>query len=420
MGRRGRVRRRRKEKAINVSCSPEVISLCQWLSGQGWLPCQPLSPAVFPDTGRGLQARAHIAPGEVIISVPSSALVTATTVRKSSLGKQIEAINCDNLTAQELLSLWLVSEKNKGTSSSYFPYLQSLPTSYTVPYFCSPSERSSLPDYLSQLTENQIQTVNNAFNKVIKLKNDIATLSKLDIASFSWAWFTVNTRAVFHQQKDQDLVSQSSNSSECIALAPYLDLFNHHPDVSVDAGEGLDVRVGKEGDYQIITKNAIKKYEQVFINYGPHSNTKLYLEYGFFPPQNPHESFPISSADLCSYCRLRSPPPLHLEEKMSLLSSQKLSHNVNISSDGLSWNGKACLQVLLMSKLELKNWFTVYDTAESESINEEARMFVKFVYNKIKLNQIQSEDKVTPSFVLAKQLVLSHQSLLYLTLQKLS
>lgn len=395
-----------------------MICLCQWLSGQGWVPSQPLSPAIFPDTGRGLQARAHIAPGEVIISIPSSALVTARTVRKSNLGKQIETINCDNLTAQELLSLWLVSEKGKGPSSLYFPYLQSLPTSYTVPYFCSPSERSSFPDYLRQLTENQIQTVTNAFNKVIKLKNDIATLSKLDIDSFGWAWFTVNTRAVFHHQKQQ--VSPTTNSSECIALAPYLDLFNHHPDVSVDAGEGLDVRVGKEGDYQIITKNAIKKYEQVFINYGPHSNTKLYLEYGFFPPQNPHESFPISSADLCSYCRLRSPPPLHLEEKMLLLSSQKLSHNVNISSDGLSWNGKACLEVFLMSKLELKNWFTVYDTAESESVNEEAHMFVKFVYNKLQLDQFQSEDKVTPSFLLAKPLVLSHQRLLYLTLQNLS
>jgi len=413
MGRRARSKRRRNEKAINVSCSPVLISLCQWLSSLGWISTQPLSPALFPTTGRGLQAKASISAGSVLISLPRAALITASTVRQSPLGKLIESL-CGriptNITAQELLALWLVSERYKGASSSYFPYLQSLPSQYTVPYFCSPAEISSLPHYLRSLVEKQIETVKNGLNKVIKFKNDVETLSELDLDKFAWAWFTVNTRAVFYDEKS-NVKNSSGSSEENLALAPYLDLFNHDPQVSVRAGVGLDIRVGDGGDYQIVTNNAISKHNQVFINYGPHSNTKLLLEYGFFLPNNPHESFPVSKDHFRSYCDQRKSVPQNFEEKMNLLSQQKLCCNVNISSDGLSWNGKACLQVLLMSRLELKNWFTVYDTAESESVAKEAGLFVSFIYKELKQTEIQSVE-VTSSFQLMKQLVHSHQNLL--------
>lgn len=399
-----------------MSCSPVLVSLCQWLASLGWTSSQPLCPAVFSTTGRGLQAKANISAGSVLISLPQAALINANTVNQSRLGKQIQTL-CGkvshNLSAQELLSLWLVSERNKGSASSYFPYIQSLPSEYTVPYFCKTAEISSLPEYLRSLVENQIQTVSNGFNKVVQFKNDVETLSELDLDKFAWAWFTVNTRGVFYDERTS-VNNSFRSSSENIALAPYLDLFNHNPHVSVRAGVGLDVRIGDIGDYQIVTNNAIKKHDQVFINYGPHNNTKLLLEYGFFLPQNPHESFRVSMDHFSNYCSQRKPVLEHFEEKINLLSQQKLSCNVNISSEGLSWNGKACLRILLMSKEELKNWFTVYDSAESDSVMKEAGLFVTFIFNKLKQTEMEVGE-VTPSFQLAKQLVLSHMNLLQRT-----
>jgi hypothetical protein len=60
---------------------------------------------------------------------------------------------------------------------------------------------------------------------------------------FEWAWFTVNTRAVYLAADPRE--SQSSKNSwgsdkwqaeDSLALAPFLDLLNHSGDVTVQAG----------------------------------------------------------------------------------------------------------------------------------------------------------------------------------------
>ena len=52
-----------------------------------------------------------------------------------------------------------------------------------------------------------------------------------------------------------------SSPEDSLALAPYLDLLNHHPDAVVEAGVNLDP-VAPPG-FQIVTKKAIKKGDQV-------------------------------------------------------------------------------------------------------------------------------------------------------------
>ena len=52
-----------------------------------------------------------------------------------------------------------------------------------------------------------------------------------------------------------------SSPEDSLALAPYLDLLNHHPDAVVEAGINLDP-VAPPG-FQIVTRKAIKKGEQV-------------------------------------------------------------------------------------------------------------------------------------------------------------
>ena len=52
-----------------------------------------------------------------------------------------------------------------------------------------------------------------------------------------------------------------SPPEDSLALAPYLDLLNHHPNAVVDAGVNLDP-VAPPG-FQIVTRKAIKKGDQV-------------------------------------------------------------------------------------------------------------------------------------------------------------
>jgi len=53
---------------------------------------------------------------------------------------------------------------------------------------------------------------------------------------FEWAWFTVNTRAVYLAADPRDAGGQQSSPADSLALAPYLDLLNHSAGVRVEAG----------------------------------------------------------------------------------------------------------------------------------------------------------------------------------------
>ena len=57
---------------------------------------------------------------------------------------------------------------------------------------------------------------------------------------FEWAWFTVNTRAVYLAADPREASgswgSGSQSAEDSLALAPYLDLLNHSGSVKVQAG----------------------------------------------------------------------------------------------------------------------------------------------------------------------------------------
>ncbi|CAB0020014.1 unnamed protein product [Nesidiocoris tenuis] len=91
---------------------------------------------------------------------------------------------------------------------------------------------------------------------------------------FRWAWFTVNSRSVYLSpsvNKPCDIQLSDPNN---IALAPYLDMINHSDLAKVNV-----LFDEANSTYSIVTLVPYKKHQEVFINYGSHSNEKLYLEY---------------------------------------------------------------------------------------------------------------------------------------------
>ncbi|MGH0133904.1 UNVERIFIED_CONTAM: hypothetical protein FKN15_067390 [Acipenser sinensis] len=90
-----------------------------------------------------------------------------------------------------------------------------------------------------------------------------------------------------------------SREPDVYALAPYLDLLNHSPGVEVTAAFNE-----KSQCYEIRTGRDCRRYEQVFICYGPHDNQRLLLEYGFIAGENPHSVVYIDQ-DVLQSCLLK-------------------------------------------------------------------------------------------------------------------
>ena len=78
---------------------------------------------------------------------------------------------------------------------------------------------------------------------------------------------------------------------------------------STDGNFQVDVGVNpSSGLYEIRTLVPYRPYEQVFISYGPHDNTRLLAEYGFVLPDNQHNTMPV---DMGAYQIFTSFTSLH-------------------------------------------------------------------------------------------------------------
>ena len=64
------------ETCFFFSNDPVYLNLHSWLKGFGFSSYPPLKPAVFPETGRGLQASRTIQEGDVVVTIPVEALIT--------------------------------------------------------------------------------------------------------------------------------------------------------------------------------------------------------------------------------------------------------------------------------------------------------------------------------------------------------
>ena len=83
-----------------------------------------------------------------------------------------------------------------------------------------------------------------------------------------------------------------------LALAPFLDMFNHSSDANTKMYIDFDNEL-----YILKTLNSFRKHQQIFIKYGPHSNLKLLIEYGFIIPCNHYDFIEFSFDDVITSAR---------------------------------------------------------------------------------------------------------------------
>ncbi|XP_040564548.2 SET domain-containing protein 4 [Lepeophtheirus salmonis] len=321
MGRRYR-RKQRKERNVSEygkNASHESIEFIRWLHNLGWNPNTNLRLSFFSSTGRGLMALSPIESNSLIIRVPYEFVITRS---------KAQCQTNDTRTTHDVLAQFLTQESALREASKWFFYIKSLPSSYDVPFFIPEDEAlNALPSFWREPVLEQKE----------RLKNSLTN---------AWAYFTVNTRAVYH-------------SDGGMALIPFLDMFNHSPHVSVSINEARD------GSFEIISgPHCVRKFDQVFINYGPHSNIKLFLEYGFWIANNPHDAIPITLSELTSVLlegKGMSTLRNNDSKKLTLLKDNKIDQNMclaitsskihetkeeSASLASPSWNIYACFDIL--------------------------------------------------------------------------
>ncbi|CAG8548881.1 27740_t:CDS:10 [Dentiscutata erythropus] len=256
----GRTFRKRLNRQNRLDM-PSVIKDVEWIIFRDWLKQKGFSKtkltlAEFNDTGRGMMATKDIVVGEILISVPLRLLITPKSLSNT------------------------MQKRRKNTKSSVYHYIQMLPKNFDTMPICFELELLEfLPNNVKEDVKSQKLKFEEDFRSVCRfLKKQLNFNINITYNEFLWSWLCVNTRCIYFEP----FKSINCDVRENIAIAPMLDFLNHNFNAKTK-GEFNKVTQC----YEITTFTPWKKGQQVFINYGPHDNFKLLLDYGFTIPNNP-------------------------------------------------------------------------------------------------------------------------------------
>lgn len=264
--------------------------------------------------GRGIQANDDIPKGTTILKIPTSFLLNYNTVLKflsfwnvkvdqfltkniynfdkmmfESSSDEITKIytnisfeNLMELTSQQLLSMYILLERKRKDNSWWKPFLDCLPQldDYdSIPMtwkFNGKMEDDELLNNFSKSTRlhigKQIDQFNFDFTAVELLLSPFETITKRE---YLWSWMAVNTRCLYFELPKYLRQRNLNLSFTNITLVPYVDYINHHSLLC-----NAKANFTKNG-YEVITNSKIRKGDQIWFCYGPHSDNFLQCEYGF-------------------------------------------------------------------------------------------------------------------------------------------
>ncbi|XP_037638983.1 SET domain-containing protein 4 isoform X1 [Sebastes umbrosus] len=354
--RAGRVARKRRQKqesvvaAVSLCHQLQYVRLMKFLHQRGFTSTL-LQPALFTDTGRGLQALRSIKPGQLLISLPESCLLTTSTVLDSYLGPYIKCWK-PRLSPLLALCVFLVCERHRGEASDWFPYIDVLPTAYTCPAYFTDDIVAVLPAGLQRQALEQREAVreihssNQNFFRSLQPVLSRPVDEVLTYEALRWAWCSVNTRTVFMSHPSNNFLSGQDD----YALAPFLDLLNHRPDVQVKASFNDLTRC-----YEIRSVFGTLRYQQAFINYDSHDNQRLMLEYGFVASCNPNSVVYVETDLLGDVLR----GDRSLDQKIKFLRENNFLHNLTVSGDGPSWRLMTALRLMSLPQTLYHHWRAV-------------------------------------------------------------
>jgi len=276
--------------------------LFEWAKQQGAKIADSIEVKSTAYGGRGLYAKRHIPANTELIQIPYHLQLGARQLAEGSDEEmQTLARNLPwrYIMENELffipLGIALLAEKRKGATSTFWPFLQSLPVCSNALGEGSHGDLSSLriwaPDIASKILQRR--------RGLQEIHNTVAP-SSLSIEEFRWAAANVCSRSLIRKRikelssKDVDKIGAFC-ASDHSRILPIIDLVNHGSlsDANVWVGH-LSRGETDTNDFSTSLKSTcdIAPGEELLFDYGGKevgqtiSNARLLLDYGFVLPQH--------------------------------------------------------------------------------------------------------------------------------------
>lgn len=426
MGRVLRIRKRKKRNVKNESVTfnrdVEYLELIKWMKEHGWKPSCKMVSSHFNETGRGLMTKERIFAGTAIAKIPFKLLITVKTVLQSKISWIFT--NQHSFTTQQVISTFLVWEHHLKESSVWKKYINCLPETFSCPVFCS--DISWLPETIREKVEEMKNKILRTYKSICQyVENKKCTHCGINLSDvftydvYLWAWCVVSTRAVYLCPEINSQNSVLLTDENTLALAPYIDLFNHSYKCEVKA-----YAIESEGIYQIETLIPFPKNQQIFINYGPLSNDRLFIEYGFIIPSNIQDSVTFTYDEVLRATNQLFPGNQAINEfRLRFLNQRKLFSKICSYADGLTWDCQALIYVFSCSPRvnieEIKqNIFSdKFKSMCSDDISRVAEILIKekcqcYERELIRLKQYHVTAEINQCFSIAYSLYEEHLRLL--------
>lgn len=406
----GRTKRKRTRNKINsrnayLDRDSSIVELKRWMKVHGWDNSTSLKFSLFEQTGRGLTSSKNLAPSDRLIEIPYELMISYTTLKDFFANNLVLPSNFKQLKIQDALSIFLVIERHKGYHSKWKPYIDSLPQDTpSLPWMCSEKEFNTLPAELRPKVQDKRDSFKSSWQRS---KESINPFWQCECCKtpghrvlsgnlFTWAYVMVNTRAVY---VDPDIALELSRDSvnnlsfslsddPCMALCPFLDMFNHSYKSVTNAT--LE-KVNGRWMYKLITLTSAEKYKEIFISYGSHDNDKLLCEYGFFIPNNVLDVLRVNFDQVlkCAKVNLN-------DRQYKFIRDRQFDKDLYLNADGLSFNLKGALFVIL--NCDLMNWcLNIF----SENYSKKDLSFMYCIANnlvKCKIDECSSELTILNSY----------------------
>ncbi|KAL6230874.1 hypothetical protein BDW75DRAFT_221520 [Aspergillus navahoensis] len=152
----------------------------------------------------------------------------------------------------------------------------------------------------------------------------------------AYNWAIINSRSFYYVSPGKN---EPSDWNDAIGMVPFADYFNHKDDASCEI-------IFSGGHYKFQAARPYEKGEEIYMNYGPHSNDFLLVEYGFYLDDNPSDGVYLDGIIL---------PELTRSEKKELAEMECFG-NFEITASGADSSTMAAASIKYMSRQEWRDY----------------------------------------------------------------
>jgi SET domain len=239
-----------------------------------------------------LYAIRDISEGEDIVNIPSSVMMTSETAMSSSVGRFVARVAALRDSPSIILALHVLAEA-LDECSSFRPYINVLPSKFTIPFSLpfSPEQLMSLrPSSAFTRAVKTTRAQVTQYTKIYELlSKDPAQCPALPIRRFTYGNFEWAVSVIMTRQNA--LPSSVPNGPATIALVPVWDMCNHAPGPQTTSV--LFDPASKTTQVHCTAMKTFATGDPLTIFYGHRSNVELLLYSGFVQPDNPHDHVEI-------------------------------------------------------------------------------------------------------------------------------